>query len=163
MSNYHSPTFGDIDLNNVKGYYQDVEIELKHEFIEVDLNIENSVTIEQLQEVDEFIKTLERHEKEIHALLLEDFVQGGIAKEYIDFHVEEFEDVDFKKILGRAIDKNNTAKDLFSALYLSRVGFYPESENSAVVLDYTVHREMTDQLLIVRLSNEEDMEIDWES
>jgi hypothetical protein len=162
MSHYNSSTFGEIDLNNVKDYYQDVEIELKHEFIEVDLNIEETVSTEQLQEVDDFIKNLERHEKEVHAFLLEDYVQGGIAKEYIDFHSEEFDDTEIKKILGRFVGENKS-KELYSALYLSRIGFYPESEDSNVVFDYTVHREMTDQLLIVRLSSEGDVEIDWES
>jgi len=163
MGNYHSPTFGDIDLNNVKGYYQDVEIELKSEFIQVDLNIETAATAEQIQEVDDFIKKLEQHEREVHAFFLEDFIQGGIAKEYIDFHSEEFETADIKKILGRSVDSQNLAKELFSALYLSRVGFYPENEDSTVVLDYTIHREMTDQLLIARLSSDGDVEIDWES
>lgn len=127
--------FGSIDIQNLEEYYE-VDIDFNGKTIQIDLNFENK-TVD-----NKVIELIEKQLADIGELnsknLVEigkDYTNNGFSFNYADELVDELE--------------LNNIKDVITGLHLIRIGFYPEVENAGIVSDYTIGKELTDDLLVV--------------
>lgn len=163
MKQYTSSFFGKVDLNSDTEDY-DAKLNYENRVIELDLNIclEEKPNVEQLSEIDDFLKKLREQEVKIRAFIDADFKNKGETKDYIEEHLEE----DYQEELAYLIDENDkkktAAEQLLSKIYLHRVGFYPNHVQFAV-FDFYVDHEVSDQILVVTIENDKSYSIAWES
>ena len=156
MTIYESLTFGSINLSNLEECYT-TEIELNGRMVEVEMEFAESESIGHapVQAVDEFLKGLIPFETKIRKFLQKDFRQGGHTRSYVDLLLSHSESAALES-LAETTDPNLTfAEKILAALYLKSFIFYPEeSEDYFAVFDYTISEELTDDLLVVNVSNE---------
>ena len=165
---YHSKFFGEINLKPLKNEWwtYDAEVDLYNNKIGLDLNTVSSKSInpELINKVDSFLEDLENQEHKIRSFLKKDFENSGIAKEFIDIYIEFYEG-EFIEPLIKNSDRSLSIKErLYSIIYLHRIGFYPEEDDDVfAVFDYTIGRDITDQLLVVNVLNNMSYSITIES
>ena len=177
MTEYLLSPFGQIDLISLNEYY-DAIIELDHKKIHIDINF-GSTTIEkaEMDNIKNFIEGIDKFDKQNKGYIEKDFnnEKGTTVKEYIDFHMEEFE----KDKLAQLIDYDNkeiaAEKQLLNKLTLERVGLYPDGKYDTkyfAVFDYTFEgnvfiegkRTITDQIIVVKTDNKGNLDhLAWES
>lgn len=166
MNKYYSKLFGEIDLNNVKEYYEATQLVDKKE-IEFDLNIVGAKTIEKelLELVDEFIQRIETHIDLASTLIYVDFLREGISKEFIEFYTEDLDDYEGLNALINYKDQSKSIEEqLLEKLVINRIGFYPEKEDDIfAVLDFCFDPEISNQILVFIFHNDMTNRITWES
>ena len=148
---YTLPYFGELDLTDLEDRY-DVSFEFNGEEIDADLNFDEA-KIEQkhLDIVKNFLDKLTEFDAKNHQHILNYFrsEKGDTVKEQLSFHLEQIP----KDELVGLVDFNDTAvspeEQLFKAIKLVRVGFYPHDEEQIVVFDYSIGRNLTDHIIVV--------------
>ena len=127
--------FGSIDTENLEEYYE-VDIEFNGSTIQIDINFENK-TVD--NKVIELIEKQLTNIKELNSKNLmeidKDYNNNGSSFDYADELIDELE--------------LNNIEEIITGLHLVRIGFYPEVENTGIVSDYTIGKELTDDLLVV--------------
>ena len=87
-----------------------------------------------------------------------DFKNGTEVKEYIEHHLEE---IDFE-YLNLKIDKsdfvNSIENEMLKKIHLHKVSFYPEYDDEHVVFDYTIGKDLTDYLIVVKFNENGELE-----
>ena len=177
MTEYLLPPFGQINLTSLNEDYN-AKIELDNTEISIDINF-GKTTIEkaEMDNIKNFIEDIARFDKQNKGYIDKDFndENGDTIKEYIDFHIAEFE----KDELAQLIDYDNKEiapeKQLLNKLRLERVGLYPDGKydtNYFAVFDYTFEgnvyidgrRTITDQIIVVKTDNKGNLDhLSWES
>lgn len=153
--------FGEIDINED---YQETNIHLGDEDIQLDLNLEEVLGKKDwILEYDEYVSKLSIYKENIEKKLNEDFDDWGLTKEWIDWHIEEF-DKKYIEELTEGIDKNLPLDEkLFRAINLVRIGIYPGYEDYAI-WDFMLKKEASNEILVVVTDNKgEIVDITWES
>lgn len=153
--------FGDIDINED---YQETTIHLGERDIQLDLNLEEVVGKKNwVVEYDEYVSKLAIYKEKIEKKINEDFDDWGLTKEWIDWHIEEF-DKPLIENLTKEVDKNLPIDErLLSVINLVRVGIYPEYEGYAI-WDFMLDGDVSDEILVVVTDNKgEIVDITWES
>ena len=163
MNSYKSIFFGIIELDKDENY---IEVEFNHQnrIIEIDLNIniQDKPKPTQLTEIDNFLENLNKYEEEIRKILRSDFDNNGIAKEYIEFHIEDFEDSELEPLIDKNNQEETIAEQLMSRLYIRRIGFYP-NDNSHIIFDFHINHEICDEILVVIVKSDMNYRVTWES
>jgi hypothetical protein len=151
MPVYILPYFGQIDIGNLEEYY-DVDIELGLGKIQIDLNFENKIIeSKRLDKVKEFIEKLNALHLNNLKYIEQDYnnEQCDTVRTYVDYHMEEFN----QEELSGLVDLKNptiTAKEqLVQKLRLVRLGLYPDSEKRFATFDYSIGKDLTDQLVVI--------------
>ena len=177
MTEYLLSPFGQIDLTSLNEEYNAV-IELNEKEIRIDINFDKT-TIEksEMDNIKNFIENIDKFDKQNMGFIEKDFndENGDTVKEYIEFHIEEFE----KEELAQLIDYDNKEiapeKQLLNKLTLERVGLYPDGKYETkyfAVFDYTFEgnvyidgrRTITDQIIVVKTDNNGKLDhLSWES
>ena len=157
--------FKNVDFNSD---YLETTIELQNREIQLDIN-SDAVLGENnwVKEYEEYISKLETFKEKIDKKIIKDFENGGVTKEWIDFHSEELmESIEENGTLDNC-DKNLPIdRQILSALRLRRIGIYPEYEGEEyyAIWDYILDDEISDEILvIVTDKNGEIVDITWES
>ena len=74
------------------------------------------------------------------------------VQEYIDHHLEQFSKPQLLQSFGTE-DAVAVSPALFlSKLRLHRIGLYPEDSEEPAIFDYTIDRELTDYVVVVRFN-----------
>ncbi|MBN1802476.1 MAG: DUF2004 domain-containing protein [Candidatus Lokiarchaeota archaeon] len=151
--------FGEIDLESV-GEHLDTEIVIDGRRVSVDINFnkKKSLNLRVLEVIQDVLASLDEVMKMNDNAIKNDFENGGEVKFYVDFHLEEFEESELREILGNPDE--NIAKEIqiLSKLKLVRIGFYPEENSSFVVMDYTISKTHTDELVVIKLDRNKNIE-----
>jgi hypothetical protein len=157
--------FGEIDLDRLEEWY-DTEIELHKNTVEISITVSTKVKVDtaNIQAVDDFIDELKSDERHIRQIIYHDFKKGGETKTYIDLQVDGLEKEDIADLIEGADKSLNDKEKLLSVLHLLRIIFYPEQEdNTFAVLDYTIDKELTDDLLVFVINKDNSSKITIES
>ena len=158
--------FGEIDFDQLNEWYE-TEIELNGKTVEVSITVSaNSKSLDKddIQSVDNYVEDLQTNERDIRHLIQQDFKRRGETKNYIDVQIEEQDKEDIADLIENTDKKLGKKQRLLSVLNLSRIIFYPEKEdNMFAVFDYTIDKDLTDDLLAVKLHKDYDVTIDIES
>lgn len=152
MSKKNITYFGEIEISSPEKRNEG-KVSIDNCLIELDLNFYNGVPKHDwVKEYEDYILNLLQHKNTVEAAFMTDYEDGEETKEYVDFHLEELDASEIDKVLADTDASKSKEERLLSSLKLVRVGFYPCEENYAV-WDYTIGRDITDQLVVVNTDN----------
>jgi len=167
---YILPYFEPIDIANLKEHYFTKFAFPDHNYlISLDLNFKNKQLDQaEADDIAKFLSVLEDLDKQNHLAIEKDFVdQVGETFGYIQFYLDELDNKELKKIIGKNKDNTPIEKRLLQKLRLVRVGLYPDDDNgSFAIFDYSIDidREPCNQVLVIKTGKDGiPLEIDWES
>jgi hypothetical protein len=146
--------FGEIDFNKTDEYY-DVPTIINGSEISFDLNfIKGIVPKKFIQPAIDFISQIELLEKNATREIVTSFNEGKTVKEYIEHHLEEFNDEDLKVLgIDKSEDIEKQKDQMLNKIHLKRIGIYPEEPVSYGVFDYTINDDLTPYLIVVRFDD----------
>ena len=137
------PFLGDLNLNATKDL--ETEIKVDHDEISVDLNFDEDVVAEkQIKNVKIILDNIDKYVENAKQKIKSDFDNNGVVKDYFDHHNEVVTEI--KEI-------NNDDNEFLEKLNLTRIGFYPEDESHYAVFDFSIGREITDYIIVVRFDS----------
>ena len=152
MAEYTLPHFGKLTTENLEDYY-DVEIEFNGSEIQIDLNFEDiTIDTSTMDKVKNFIENIDKFDKLNKTYIHNDYSDqdGDTVKFYLEHHLEEIS----KDEISILIDFDNISTEpeqqLLTKLKLVRVGLYPHDEDNFAIFDYTIGRELTDYLVVIK-------------
>ncbi|MBD3674081.1 MAG: DUF2004 domain-containing protein [Planctomycetaceae bacterium] len=152
MTNIHP--FGEIDPHDLDECY-DAQIEVNGDPIEIDLNFESkTIEVDILKKVSQSIDAVDVQIQKAFEALSADFDLGEESEAalfYLEHHLEQLSDDEILKIFG----STEITKELFlKKIAVSRIGFYPEDEESFVVVDLKLPDQYTNYIMAVTFDAE---------
>lgn len=148
---YALPLIGSFDLEGPDG---SVEIQSHHAGRDVQIDLTapgGNIAPEAMAAFERYLGDLAATDATNRKDIAADFENGGEAESYVAEHLEEILD---QSALAEVLvgEDQNIPQDrqLLASLFLSRIGLYPESPEGALVFDYRVSAEHSDELLVVR-------------
>jgi hypothetical protein len=149
MSKITLVNFGVLDSDQLEEYY-DTEIQFDNRSIDVDINFENdSIAIEKLEKINSWLTDIEKINNLGLMAIRHDFATSNTVKEYIEHHLDELDSDDLKKLLNQGALGITKEEKLLSILKIKRIGFYPDTEERFLSLDYTLDKDLTDYLVVL--------------
>lgn len=166
MPTHLTKYFGEVELDDAEKYYE-ITLELHGKSVEVTIELQKGISPVselELQTVDDYLNDLENHEQIIRGKLREDFRAEGEAKNYIDSQIEEQDPDEIAELIKPFSKRFSKAEKVLAALQLVELRFYPQKDDKMfAVYDYTIGQDLTDDLLVVKLSKDNSLEITIES
>ncbi len=169
---YMLPYFDPIDIGNLKEYYHTKIAFPDHDYIiGLDLNFKRKQLDQgEAANIEKFLSDLEELDRQNHLAIEKDFVDRlGETFGYIQFYMEELEEKELEKIIGKNNDKTPVETRLLQKLRLVRLGLYPDKKDGDGffgVFDYSIDIDgkPCNQVLVIKTKREGlPEEIDWES
>jgi hypothetical protein len=149
MSKYNLKYFGEIDSDNLDEYYA-TEITFNGRQIEADISFdEKTIDINKLIKINEWLSDIEKLDQIGLASVKEDFKSGDTVTDYIEHHIQELESDDLKALLKQAKTGSTKEEKLLHLIKLKRIGFYPNTNESFINLDYTLDEGLTNYLVVL--------------
>ena len=144
--------------------YAETTIILDGKEVELDLNCEEVIgSTDWIPEYEKYVVQLERIKKNILQYINNDFIEEGLTKEWITFHLEEIDEEYIDALLKNAEQFLNKEEQVLSLLRLRRIGLYPEYEGYAI-WDFVLDDEVSDEILTLQTDiNGNILNIAWES
>ncbi|WP_294664778.1 DUF2004 domain-containing protein [uncultured Fusobacterium sp.] len=144
--------------------YAETTIILDGKEVELDLNCEEVIgSTDWIPEYEKYVVQLERIKKDILQYINNDFIEEGLTKEWITFHLEEIDEEYIDALLKNAKQFLNKEEQVLSLLRLRRIGLYPEYEGYAI-WDFVLDDEVSDEILTLQTdTNGNILNIAWES
>jgi len=141
--------FGEINTSELEEYYEG-EVRCGDQLIPVDLNFEDdNIETGAIKNVKEFLDELPHHEKAAFDSLLADFNRGRkseVVRPFMEHHLKELGPETLTKLFGTtSVDINR----FLSKMVVTRVGFYPETDDEFAVFDITLQGDFTNYLIAV--------------
>ncbi|CAG1020579.1 hypothetical protein DOJK_00442 [Patescibacteria group bacterium] len=141
--------FNNIDPSHVKDYY-DCQIVNNRLELKLDLNFqENSIDTQRLNIVNDFLEQLDAKLSETMTLIAQDYDSiddDNTAKFYLEHHLDILNEEESISLFGTT----TVTKELFlSKLLVKRIGFYPDEDESFVVVDVSFENAISDYLIAV--------------
>lgn len=155
--------FGEIDVNSPEEYNEG-QVVIDNRQIRLDLNFYDGVPDHNwVDDYENYIKEMKQHKSVVEAAIRSDYEEDGDVKEYVDFHLEELDSAVIDTVLEGTDTSKTKEERLLSALKLVRIGFYP-SEDDYAVWDYTIGRDIADQVVVVNTNNKGKINyVTWEN
>ena len=149
MSKYTLTNFGEIDTDNLEEYY-DAEIFLNGRQIEMDITFdEKSISVDKLEKINQWLTNIQKLDELGITTIKDDFKNGNNVKEYIEHHLDELDNDDIETLISKATEGTTKEEKMLFSIKLKRIGFYPETEERFINLDYTLDNELTDYLVVL--------------
>ena len=141
--------FGNIEPNNLEEYYDHQAVVAGNE-IELDLNFEEEeIKLSSLEKVNDVLKSLDVLLSDAKESISKDYDLGKeseTARDFLAHHMDVLDSEEIQSLFGT----NDVTKELFmSKLIATRVGLYPEDEESFAIVDVTFEGEITNYLMAV--------------
>lgn len=151
MATISLPHFGLIDPAALEEYY-DADINFNNTSIQVDLNFDGpSIESNRLVMVKQFVDNLRIHDLKNKQHIVNDYnnPNGDTVKFYIEHHLEELGENELAELVDVAAPLAEKEQQLLKKLRLVRVGLYPDHTSQFATFDYSIGKEMTDQLVVI--------------
>jgi hypothetical protein len=147
--------FGKIDLNKTEEYI-DVSANINGNEISIDLNfIEEKISKQTIEPTIYILDNLSEIEKKAQKLIFEDYKIQNVVIDYIEHHLQEFSDENLLSLGIVQTEKLEEKKLKFlNKIKLVRIGIYPEDFDSIAIFDYTIGRDLTQYLIVLRFDSE---------
>lgn len=150
MGNFKLPYFGNLDPASLEEYY-DSDIDYNGIKIQIDLNFEDkTIDVKRLETAKQFIDNLRIHDLNNKKYIQNDFDNNGSTVPfYLEHHIEELPTDDLNQLVGAGTKAADQPKHLLKKLHIVRVGLYPDSVEQFAVFDYSIGKDLTDQLVVI--------------
>ncbi|REG88536.1 DUF2004 domain-containing protein [Flavobacterium aquicola] len=161
MAEYTLPHFGKLPIGNLEEYY-DVDIEFNGNEIQIDLNFEDKIIdTPTMDKVKNFIGNIDKFDKLNKTYIHSDYSDedGDTVKFYLEHHLEEISKDEISTLINFDDSSTEPEQQLLTKLKLVRVGLYPHDEDNFAIFDYTIGRELTDYLVVIK--TDENGELDY--
>lgn len=147
--------FGKIDLNNTLEYIN-VSSNINGNKISIDINFfEKKISKKTIEQTIHLLNNLSEIEKNAKKIILEDYKNQNEVFGYIEHHLREFSENDLQSIGIIQTEKLEEKKLKFlNKIKLVRIGIYPEDSARMATFDYTIGRDLTQYLIVLRFDNE---------
>ena len=145
------PYFGTLDSTSLDEYY-DAVVDFNNTQIQIDLNFENNtIDIIKLEAAKQFIENIRIHDLNNKRYIRNDFEDknGDTVAFYIENHLEELSSDELNELIGYNTKTAEQPVLLLKKLHLVRVGLYPDNEGQFAVFDYSIGKELTDDLVVI--------------
>ncbi|MBK6907474.1 MAG: DUF2004 domain-containing protein [Rhodocyclaceae bacterium] len=152
MTQFSLPVVGTLDFPADTDGYWEFSLELAGRTVRFDVNVEGGeMTKSLLDTVKSFVIDAVRFDSSARSAIRTDFADDseGSSSLYLIHHVDELSDEEREKYFGSKDAESLGVDQLLKALYLKRIGLYPDSDDYAAVFDYTVDEDATDYILAV--------------
>lgn len=137
------PYFGNLNLNATKDLATKIKI-VSNEIL-ANLNFEeDKVSEEQLVKVKIILNNIDRYVENAQQKIKSDFDNHGVVKDYFDHHNDVVPEI--KEIY-------NNENEFLQKLQPTTIGFYPEDESHYAVFDFSIGKDITDYIIVVRYDN----------
>jgi hypothetical protein len=113
------------------------------------LLMKSQLEIDKLEKINSWLADIQKLDKLGLTTIKEDYISGNTVKEYIDHHIEELDSDDLKALLKQAKEGKTKEEKLLHSIKLKRIGFYPQTEERFINLDYTLDSDLTDYLVVL--------------
>jgi hypothetical protein len=134
------PYLGDLNLNATKDL--ETEIKIDNNEVSVDLNFdEDEVAIKQIENVKIILDKIDKYVEIAKQKIKSDFDDNGVVRDYFEHHNEVVPEI-------KEIYKDDN--EFLVKLNLIRIGFYPENESHYAVFAFSIGRNITDYIIVVR-------------
>ncbi|CAD0005574.1 DUF2004 domain-containing protein [Flavobacterium salmonis] len=149
MTEYTLPHFGNLSTGNLEEYY-DVDIEFNGDEIQIDLNFEDkTIDTSTMDKVKKFIGNIDKFDK-LNKTYIHNDEDGDTVKFYLEHHLEEISKDEISTLINFDDILTEPEQQLLAKLKLVRVGLYPHDEDNFAIFDYTIGRELTDYLVVIK-------------
>jgi hypothetical protein len=128
--------------------------------VPIDVNVDGTEpTKAQFVVVREFIEDPARFDEVAREALRAEFTEKpeGTVSTYLSHHAEELGEKELLRIFSTVDPDELTIDHLLDAMYLKRIGLYPDSDDYVAVFDFTIDEEATDYLLAVEFDADGDV------
>lgn len=152
MTEYTLPHFGKLSTGNLEEYY-DIDIEFNGDEIQIDLNFEDkTIDTSTMDKVKNFIGNIDKFDKLNKTYILNDYSDEDrdTIKFYLEHHLEEISKDEISTLINFDNILTEPEQQLLTKLKLVRVGLYPHDEDNFAIFDYTIGRELTDYLVVIK-------------
>jgi Protein of unknown function (DUF2004) len=152
MATYLLPYFGEINYTALDDDFYDIEIELEGNKIDIDLNFENeSIEETKMKNIKNFLEKLTIFDTQNKARIKQEWLDDieGYVNWYLIHHLEELNEADLSGLVDFDNEDIEPEVQLLAKLRLVRVGLYPISDDKFAVFDYSIGRDLTDDLLVI--------------
>ena len=150
MPDFMLPSFGRLDPNSLEEYYE-AALTFNNRQIQLDLNFEK-IKIEpaRLEMVNHFIENIRIYDLNNKGYLNEDYMANGDAVQpYLQHHLEELGKEELSELIDVSGKSSEHEKQLLKKLQLIRVGIYPDNATIFAAFDYSIGKDITDQMLVI--------------
>lgn len=146
--------FGKIDLNNTEEYI-DTSASINGNEISIDLNFfEKKISKKTIEPTIYLLNNLSEIEKKAKKIILEDYKIQNVVVDYIEHHLQEFSEDDLESLNIIQTEKLEEKKLKFlNKIKIVRIGIYPEDSDSMAIFDYTIGRDLTQYLIVLRFDS----------
>jgi hypothetical protein len=151
MASFTLPFFGSVDTDSVDEYY-DIEINFQGRQVQLDLNFEsNKIDVKRLEKVKTFIANLDQYDANNKNAIEQDYQDEDCdtTKTYVEWHLKELDEEDLSALINFDDTSISPEIQLLKKLHLVRLGLYPDSEEKFAVFDYSINKDITDDLVVV--------------
>ncbi|MEO8236561.1 MAG: DUF2004 domain-containing protein [Flavobacterium sp.] len=152
MAEYTLPHFGKLSIENLEEYYN-VDIEFNGNEIQIDLNFEDkTIGTSTMDKVKNFIQNIDKFDTLNKTYIHNDYrdEDGDTVKFYLEHHLEEISEEEISLLINFDDISKEPEQQLLTKLKLVRVGLYPHDEDNFAIFDYTIGRELTDYLVVIK-------------
>ncbi|MCB9876237.1 MAG: DUF2004 domain-containing protein [Planctomycetes bacterium] len=126
--------------------------------VELDMTLDGAIDAAAIARLTGHLRDLPQLEARARAALLADVDEEDSAVLlYRSFHAGELDAEELAKCFGGSDAWRSDPSALIAALRLQRIGVYPEHDDVAIVVDFTLAPELTDHLLSVFLDPDGDV------
>lgn len=145
------PYFGPLNTASIEEYYES-EFEHNTITITVDLNFENNtIDEERLFTVKKFLENIPVWIGKTTQYIQDNLKDGDddTVREYADFLFEVMDEADLAELIDIETDPEEQIAQIAEMLHLSRIGLYPDGDNHFAIFDYTIGRDIVDNLVVI--------------
>lgn len=155
---YQLPGFGLLNLKELATEYN-AGVLINNHPITLDLYFDTTtIPKEKLTLVSKILNNLSEYRQLTYQQLeVNAKDEDGITREYVDFHIEELAEKEWKKLLENITSERKRRKKVFKLLHLNRIGFYPNDDHHYATFDYTIGEDLTDYYLVVGISSNDEI------
>ena len=152
MAEYTLPHFGKLPTENLEEYYY-VDIDFNGNEVQIDLNFEDkTIDTSTMDKVKNFIGNIDKFDKLNKTYILNDYSDEDrdTIKFYLEHNLEELSEDEISTLINFEDISTEPEQQLLTKLKLVRVGLYPHQEDNFATFDYTIGRELTDYLVVIK-------------
>ena len=107
-----------------------------------------------MEKINNWLIDVQKLDKLGLTTIKKDFELGETVKEYIEHHLDELDEDDLQTLINQTKAGKTKEEKLLYSIKLKRIGFYPQTEERFVNLDYTLDNDLTDYLVVLDFTDD---------
>lgn len=149
-----------LDPNNLEDHY-DLDFKFADQHITIDLHFDHT-TIDgsRLEMLKRFITNIEAFDRDNKEQIRQDYADDNCdtVKTYLEYFIQNNDEEELASFTDKQNQDLNIEQQLLTQFKLVRLGLSPHEDRYFATFDYTISRELTDNLLVLFTNQLGDMD-----